>query len=134
MDHRGAAKGPEFGVVLLQKDAQDAEGTCNPGRSPSPIGSDGFLTNHKLHGSIEILDLDNLYTFAYFRRFKGTRYLTVLNFSPGAVTWTGADKGCNLEDATLLLSNYDKQSEEIRDPLILRPYEGLVLELERGSG
>ncbi|KAL1969809.1 hypothetical protein VTN77DRAFT_7318 [Rasamsonia byssochlamydoides] len=82
-----------------------------------------------LYGSIEILDLDNLHTFAYLRRFKGTRYLTVLNFSPGAVTWTAADKGLALEDAQLLLSNYDKQSENVCDPLVLRPYEGVIYEL-----
>ncbi|XHG02273.1 hypothetical protein AWENTII_005629 [Aspergillus wentii] len=82
------------------------------------------------YGSYECLDIDNSLVWAYKRRSKHKCYLTVLNFSPGATSWSYVSHGVNLATSKLLISNHMTcEAQSTPDVILLRPFEGRLYQL-----
>ncbi|KAJ5805177.1 hypothetical protein N7474_011064 [Penicillium riverlandense] len=86
------------------------------------------------YGSFEALDLDNPLIWAYKRQSKHACYLTVLNFSPGATSWSYVDHGVDLSLPKMLISNHQTcEATSTPDIILLRPFEGRLYRLSCDS-
>jgi len=77
-----------------------------------------------IYGQYTLLDKNNPDVYVYLREFEGKKMLVLLNFK--AVNATAVITGLDLSKAKLVMNNY---TEEGKSPLVLRPYEAKIYEL-----
>ena len=77
-------------------------------------------------GSYEPIDLNHPQVFAYCRLYRGQTLLVINNFYGQKVTY-GLPVSYQGQKAQTLISNYDKNFQEVPKTLALQPYESLAL-------
>ncbi len=79
-------------------------------------------------GRYELLDREHPSVYAYLRRGEGEALLVVNNFYADPVTWRLPSEAGEYASRALVLGNYP-DPELGNDPILLRPYESVVLRL-----
>ncbi|SEO56830.1 oligo-1,6-glucosidase [Mucilaginibacter gossypiicola] len=111
---------PNYKNINAAAQEKDANSILNYFRRIVKLRKDNLVL---VYGKYTLLDAQNPDTYAYTRELNGRKLLVLLNFTSKAAS---AQTGLDLNNATVLIGNYQKPSKNGT----LMPYEAVVYELK----
>jgi oligo-1,6-glucosidase len=115
---------PNYKTINEEAENKDSNSVLNYFRKVVKLRKDNLVL---VYGKYELLDKSNPNVYAYTRTGDGEKLLIVLNFTANKAS---ANIGIEVNNATLLLSNYKSSPLSNKKAITLKPYQAVIYKLQ----